>query len=58
MVKVEIEVVKSKKQATLRAVSILLYKLTTADSKNVVAISKELRRWYERIPNQEFRSRQ
>lgn len=55
--KVEIEVVKSKKQATLRAVSILLYKLATADSENVVAISEELRRWHERMPNQEFRPR-
>lgn len=53
----KIEVAKSKKQTTLRAVSILLYKLATAKSENVAEISKELRRWYGRIPNQEFRPR-
>ena len=54
----KVEVVKSKKQVALRAASVLLYKLATANSENVVAISKELEHWYNKIPNQEFRSRQ
>ena len=42
---IEIDLVKDREHAIKRAVSILLYKLAVADSKDAVAISKELRRW-------------
>lgn len=41
-----LETVKDKKQAYIRIVSVLLYKLATAESKDVAKISKELRLWY------------
>lgn len=41
----EIEAVKSREQLKVRATSILMFKLSTAESKEVAGISKELRRW-------------
>ena len=54
---IEIDSVKDKNQAHRRAVSILLHKLATADSKDTAAISKELRRWNRRWFNQGVRFR-
>lgn len=41
----KIEYVNSNEKAIRRIISILIYKLATADSKDVIDISKELRYW-------------
>lgn len=47
----EIETIKNKEQAKVRAISTLLHKLAVAESKDVANISKELRRWIRQFSN-------
>ena len=48
----KIEFVSNNEQAIGRIISILLYKLAVADSKDVVDISKELRYWIHQRGNE------
>ena len=50
----EIEAVNNRERLRIRAVSILLHKLATADSDDVAEIAKELRQWYKKMPNRGF----